>query len=104
MIEVTDEDIHSECPITECPFHASNTKRESLYRDHVHTRKAMVASIAIGAITVLLFVGTVDSSAGLAGIIAITMYILGNGVAAYRGEEVQPVIRSSIKYSRRQTD
>lgn len=82
----------------------SDDDRTVQYRDHVHTRKATVAIVAIVAITVLIFAARVDESAGLAGIIGIAMYILGNGVAAYKGQDVQPVIRSRVKYGRRADD
>ena len=74
------------------------------HRDRIHTRKALVAVAGIVAITSLMLTDHVDSSAGLAAITGITFYILGNGVAAYRGDNVQPVIRSTVTYGRRADD
>lgn len=79
-------------------------RRELQYKDHVHTRKAAVAIVAIVAITLLVFFERLDPSAALAAISGITFYILGNGVAAWKGEEVQPVIRSGVRYGRRADD
>ena len=72
--------------------------------DRVHTRKALVATVAIISIAVLVFTDHVDSSAGLAAITGIAAYILGNGVAAWKGQDVQPVIRSNVRYGRRADD
>lgn len=60
---------------------------------NVHTRKAIIAGIAIVCITVLLMAEKIDQTAGITGITGITMYILGNGIAARTGHEVEPVVR-----------
>lgn len=59
---------------------------------NANTRKTTIAALGIVCITVLLLADKVDPTAGLTGITAIVMYILGNGVAAVTGKQVQPVI------------
>lgn len=82
----------------------AEARRAAQYREHVHTRKALVAFTAIICVTVLLLTDHVDPTAGLGGILGITGYILGNGVAAYKGQDVQPVIRNNVRYGRRAED
>lgn len=62
---------------------------------------AIVTELIIG---VLLFLERIDDTAGLTGIVGIAAYILGNGVAAWKREDVQPVIRSGVNYGRRVDD
>lgn len=54
--------------------------------------KLGIAALGIIAVTVLMCVGKVDGTAGLAAITGITMYVLGNGVAAVRRDPVQPIL------------
>ena len=60
---------------------------------NVNTRKTLVASISIVCLTVLTMADRIDSSYGATGIVGITMYIIGNGVAAATGKEVDPLIK-----------
>ena len=84
---------------------AIETERSNVvYKDHVHVRKALVAGLAILCVTALVMMGKVDASGGLASITGIAFYILGNGVAAYKGQDVQPVIRNNVRYGRRADD
>jgi membrane-bound ClpP family serine protease len=60
---------------------------------NVNSRKALVASIAIVCLTLLMVLEKMDPSIGSTGIVGITMYIIGNGVAAGTGKDVDPIVK-----------
>lgn len=54
--------------------------------------KAFIALIALICITVLIAVRAIDSSAGMPIITMVVGYSIGNGIAARKGEPVEPII------------
>lgn len=56
--------------------------------------KLIVAVVVIICCTVLLAVGAIDQGTGMSPITLVIGYILGNGVAAIKGEPVTPIIGS----------
>lgn len=68
----------------------------------LNDRKFLIAVIAIIATTVLIFGNKIDAQQGLVLISSVTMYILGNGIAAYRGKEATPVVKPRVVQDRRQ--
>lgn len=60
---------------------------------NVNTRKAVVATVAIVCLFVLMLAEKMDPATGGTGIVGIAMYIVGNGVAAAQGKDVEPVVK-----------
>ena len=54
--------------------------------------KALIALVALICVTVLIAVGSIDSDQGLPIITMIVGYAVGNGIAAKKGEPVEPII------------
>jgi hypothetical protein len=54
--------------------------------------KALIALVALICVTVLIAVGSIDSDQGLPIITMIVGYAVGNGIAARKGEPVEPII------------
>jgi hypothetical protein len=54
--------------------------------------KALIALVALICMTVLIAVGSIDSDQGLPIITMIVGYAVGNGIAARKGEPVEPII------------
>ena len=54
-------------------------------------------ALALVCVTVLLAIGRVDSGAGLGVIGTIVGYCAGNGIAARRGEPVEPAVSARPK-------
>ena len=54
--------------------------------------KALIALVALICITVLIAVGAIDPNQGLPIITMIVGYAVGNGIAAKKGEPVEPII------------
>ena len=54
--------------------------------------KALIALVALICMTVLIAVGSIDSDQGLPIITMIVGYAVGNGIAAKKGEPVEPII------------
>ena len=54
--------------------------------------KALIALVAVICVTVLIAVGSIDSDQGLPIITMIVGYAVGNGIAAKKGEPVEPII------------
>ena len=54
--------------------------------------KALIALVALICITVLIAVSSIDSDQGLPIITMIVGYAVGNGIAAKKGEPVEPII------------
>lgn len=54
--------------------------------------KLLVALVAIIAVSVLMGVGAITSGEGMPAITLVLGYMLGNGIAAVRGDPVQPII------------
>jgi hypothetical protein len=54
--------------------------------------KALIALVALICITVLIAVSSIDSDQGLPIITMIVGYAVGNGIAARKGEPVEPII------------
>ena len=59
--------------------------------------KALVAIIALICLTVLMALGSIDSSAGMGLTGSIVGYAVGNGVAARAGTPVQPILGTKPK-------
>jgi hypothetical protein len=54
--------------------------------------KALIALVALICVTVLIAVGSIDSNQGLPIITMIVGYAVGNGIAAKKGDPVEPII------------
>jgi hypothetical protein len=54
--------------------------------------KALIALVALICMTVLIAVGSIDSDQGLPIITMIVGYAVGNGIAAKKGDPVEPII------------
>lgn len=54
--------------------------------------KALIALVALICVTVLIAVGAIDSDQGLPIITMIAGYAVGNGIAARKGDPVDPII------------
>jgi hypothetical protein len=54
--------------------------------------KALIALVALICVTVLIAVGSIDSNQGLPIITMIVGYAVGNGIAARKGDPVEPII------------
>ena len=54
--------------------------------------KALIALVALICVTVLIAVGSIDSDQGLPIITMIVGYAVGNGIAARKGDPVEPII------------
>ena len=54
--------------------------------------KALIALVALICVTVLIAVGSIDSDQGLPIITMIVGYAVGNGIAARKGDPVDPII------------
>jgi hypothetical protein len=54
--------------------------------------KALIALVALICVTVLIAVGSIDSNQGLPIITMIVGYAVGNGIAARKGDPVDPII------------
>ena len=54
--------------------------------------KALIALVALICITVLIAVGAIDPDQGLPIITMIVGYAVGNGIAAKKGDPVDPII------------
>lgn len=54
--------------------------------------KALIALVALICVTVLIAVGSIDSNQGLPIITMIVGYAVGNGIAAKKGDTVEPII------------
>ncbi len=54
--------------------------------------KALIALVALICVTVLIAVGSIDSNQGLPIITMIVGYAVGNGIAAKKGDPVDPII------------
>ena len=54
--------------------------------------KALIALVALICVTVLIAVGSIDSDQGLPIITMIVGYAVGNGIAAKKGDPVEPII------------
>jgi len=54
--------------------------------------KALIALVALICITVLIAVGAIDPDQGLPIITMIVGYAVGNGIAAKKGDPVEPII------------
>jgi hypothetical protein len=57
--------------------------------------KAWIILVGIAAVTVLMALGRVSSEAGLPVITAFVGYAVGNGIAARRGDTVDPIFGPS---------
>jgi hypothetical protein len=57
--------------------------------------KAWIILVGIAAVTVLMALGRVTSDAGLPVITAFVGYAVGNGIAARRGDTVDPIFGPS---------
>lgn len=57
--------------------------------------KAFLLLVAMLCVTVLLAIGAIDQSTGTAMIGSALGYIIGNGVAAKKGEPVEPVFKKA---------
>lgn len=71
---------------------------------NVNTRKAVVACVAIVCLTLLLMFEKIDPATGGAGIVGICMYIIGNGVAAATGKDVEPIVKAKRRTNRTRID
>lgn len=71
---------------------------------NVNTRKALVAVVAIVCLTVLMMANKAEPSTGVTGIVGIAMYIVGNGVAAATGKDVDPIVRGKRSQRTRRDD
>lgn len=71
---------------------------------NVNERKAIVAVVTIVALTILMLAERMDPATGGTGIVGIAMYIVGNGVAAATGKDVDPVVKRKRTAKTRQTD
>jgi len=71
---------------------------------NVNTRKALVASVGVVCLTVLLMFDKMDQQTGSVGIVGIVMYIIGNGVAAATGKDVDPIVRRKRSRDERSDD
>lgn len=67
---------------------------------NVNTRKALVACVSVFCLTLLLLFEKIDPATGGAGIVGICMYIIGNGVAAATGKDVEPIVRAKRRNNR----
>ncbi len=54
--------------------------------------KALIALVALICITVLIAVRAIDSGTGMPVITLIVGYAVGNGIAARKGDSVDPII------------
>ncbi len=54
--------------------------------------KALIALVALVCITVLIAVRAIDANQGLPIITMIVGYAVGNGIAAKKGDPVEPII------------
>lgn len=54
--------------------------------------KALIALVALICLTVLMAVRAIDSSTGMPVITLIVGYAVGNGIAARKGDPVEPII------------
>ena len=54
--------------------------------------KALIALVALICVTTLIAVGSIDSNQGLPIITMIVGYAVGNGIAARKGDPVDPII------------
>lgn len=59
--------------------------------------KLVGAIVLIVSMTILMLHGSVSSEAGVPFLTAIGGYILGNGIAARRGDPIEPIIGSSAR-------
>lgn len=59
--------------------------------------KLVGAIVLIVSMTVLMLHGTVSSEAGVPFLTAIGGYVLGNGIAARKGDPIEPIIGSSTR-------
>ena len=57
--------------------------------------KAWIILAGLAAVTILMALGRVTSEAGLPVITAFVGYAVGNGIAARRGEPVEPIFGPS---------
>jgi hypothetical protein len=58
--------------------------------------KALIALVALICVTVLIAVGSIDSNQGLPIITMIVGYAVGNGIAARKGDPVDPIIGPKV--------
>ncbi len=58
--------------------------------------KALIALVALICVTVLIAVGAIDSDQGLPIITMIVGYAVGNGIAARKGDPVDPIIGPKV--------
>ena len=58
--------------------------------------KALIALVALICVTVLIAVGSIDSNQGLPIITMIVGYAVGNGIAAKKGDPVDPIIGPKV--------
>jgi hypothetical protein len=58
--------------------------------------KALIALVALICITVLIAVGAIDPNQGLPIITMIVGYAVGNGIAARKGDPVDPIIGPKV--------
>lgn len=54
--------------------------------------KALIALVALVCVTVLIAVRAIDGNQGLPTITMIVGYAIGNGIAARKGDPVDPII------------
>jgi hypothetical protein len=54
--------------------------------------KALIALVALICLTVLMAVRAIDSATGMPVITLIVGYAVGNGIAARKGDPVEPII------------
>ena len=54
--------------------------------------KALIALVALVCITVLIAVRAIDANTGMPVITLIVGYAVGNGIAARKGDPVEPII------------
>lgn len=57
--------------------------------------KAFLLLVGMLCVTVLMAIGAIDQAAGTAMIGSAMGYIIGNGVAARKGEPVEPVFKKN---------
>ena len=58
--------------------------------------KALIALVALICVTTLIAVGQIDSDQGLPIITMIVGYAVGNGIAAKKGDPVDPIIGRKV--------
>lgn len=54
--------------------------------------KAMIALVGLICMTVLIAVGAIEPEMGMPVITMVLGYAVGNGIAAHKGEPVEPII------------